>query len=303
MRDKKGDLLKNLRELAEAPDEQAAYAVQLLDQANGIEVVRTAVGVLKKNPRSALQELYWYYADNNGVRDPAAYTRSAILNALRQIMGVEDTELVVHAVSTYEFLPPMFTEEAALLRSTAIVLLAELDDVLTKFYATKLLADGYTEPMSGQPALTAVRVLAAMAELMPLYFYTCSQSGTLPEVTSECLRNLGDAPAAVITGLVKQYGESEDPAARVGLFELLLSGSTAPSHPEYLTNFLQSTCEQDLYRYLATIMATSTITDVRQLLAEATQGELDAQKVEILSDVLLFAPDSPELESMRRKLS
>ncbi len=63
MRDKKVDLLRNLRELAIFPNKQAAYAVQLLDSANGLEVVRTAVGVLEKNPvpqaLGGLRELYW----------------------------------------------------------------------------------------------------------------------------------------------------------------------------------------------------------------------------------------------------
>lgn len=296
---------RELKDLADSPEKQAEYAVRLLQPKYGLELIRAAVGVLAKTPvpraRNELRTLYWRFAENNGTRDPAAYTRSAILKALREVMGMDDVELVVDAVTTYEFLPPSFTEEAGLLRSTAIVLLAELDDTLARFFATRLLADGYTESMSGQPALTAVRVLASLGEFMPLYYYATQQSGSNPEVTAECLRNLGDSPPVVVAELVKQYSKADAPAALAGLFELLLSGPAAPLHSDFLADFLKSSQELDLYRYLVTLMATSTNPAVRQLLADATVNEQKKEKVEILSDALQYAPMTPELDAIRKQ--
>lgn len=308
MSDTKREKLRELVALRGSPAKQADYATQLLAPKNGLEVVKAAVDVLSKHPAPAakpsLCRLYWHYAEHNGTRDPAAYTRSAILKALREITTAEDVDLVVDAVTTYEFLPPLFTEEAALLRSTAIVLLSELDDQVAAFFATRLLADGYTESMSGQPALTAVRVLAAQGELLPLYYYAIQhQHGGHPEVMAECLRNLGQAPDAVVSELVSQYGKSEDRAALVGLFDMLVMGPGAPRHPDYLAAFLQETKDLDLFRYLATVMITSPNAEVQRALADAVDAEYNSDKVEILRETLAIAPLSAEMRTLMSRFA
>ncbi len=217
---------------------------------------------------------------------------------------MDDTELVVDAVTTYEFSPPGFTEEAALLRSTAIVLLSELDIQLATYFATRLLADGYTERMSGEPGLTAVRVLASQGELLPLYFYASQyREGGHPEVLSECLRNLGYAPDPVVREIVAQFGESSDRAALVGLFDMLLLGPGSPRHPDYLASFLQRSDDIDLYRYLTTIMITSPNADVRWTLAEAVQGEKDPDKIEALREALAIAPIAAETQILHENFA
>ena len=298
------ELLRHLKSLNGQADEQSAYALELLVPKYGLEVVRTAVGVLEKHPlpkaRSKLRDLYWYYAEHDGTRDPAAYTRSAILKALREVMGLDDIELVIHAVSAYEFLPPEFTEEASLLRSTAIVLLAELDTRQATFFATRLLADGHTEPMSGQPALTAVRVLASLGELIPLYYYASQPGGVHSEVLSECLRSLSGAPSTALDALVAQYGESKDAAAKAGLFDMLLIGEGAPLHPDFIVANLRNADGLDLYRYLVTVMMTSTIPEVRTLLVDTVRDENSRDKLEIVEDALRYAANYPELDELRR---
>lgn len=303
MSDKKRELLRTLGSFRDSPTEQAAFAVELLSAKNGAEVVRAALDVLAKHTdiraTPALHELYWHYAEKDGKRDPGAYTRTGILKALRPVMGMGDAELIVHAVTTYERYPPNFEEETALLRSAAIVLLSELDDRLAAFFATRLLADGYTEPMSGEPALTAVRVLAAQGELLPLYFYaTQHQEGGHAEVLAECLRNLGYAPEAVVSEIVKQLGDSDNRAALVGLFDMLTLGPGSPRHVDFLSRFLQGTEDLDLYRYLVTVMLTSPNGDVREALAGAVRGERSADKVEALREAATLAPYTTELQNL-----
>jgi hypothetical protein len=54
------------------------------------------------------------------------------------------------------------------LRAGALLILNELDDSLAGFEATRLLVDGLTDPMSGEPALTAVRALASQGQAAAL---------------------------------------------------------------------------------------------------------------------------------------
>jgi hypothetical protein len=262
------------------------------------------VDVLTKNPlidaKAELRQLYWHYAENRGVRDPGTYMRAAIMKALRPIVVADDEKMVVDAVCTYEFSAPAFTEEAALLRSTALVVLSDLDEEIAKYFATRLLADGYTEQMSGEPALTAVRVLAICGELLPLYYYATQQQGSShPEVTAECLRSLGGAPEAVLDELVAQFGETDDFAALVGLFDLILQGSAVPRHLDFVTGFLRGAGDLDLYRYLVTVMATAADADVRRAFVETVQFERHPDKIEALIDALALAPNEPEMESLK----
>lgn len=145
MRQSKEAALQRLRELADNPAERAAFAATLLQPKLGLEVVRAALRVLVAHPhlpaRPALVKLFDHYAEQGVTRDPGTYVRSEIVRALRRIAEVADIDLLERALLTYEFPAPAFKEEAALLRSGALVTLAELDDVRARFHATRLLAD------------------------------------------------------------------------------------------------------------------------------------------------------------------
>src|SRR5215211_7318202 len=54
-------------------------------------------------------------------------------------------------------------------RAAALVVLGEVDPTLAGFHATRLLHDSHTSPMSGEPAVTAARVLADVGQPLPLY--------------------------------------------------------------------------------------------------------------------------------------
>src|SRR5687768_2546967 len=228
MAESKETRLQKLRELAGDAEAQTAYAATLLQPKFGLEVIRASLRVLVKHPhaaaRPALAQLFDYYASQGVTRDPGTYVRSEIVRALRPIAEPADVALLERGLLTYEFPAPAFKEEAALLRSGSLVTMAELDDVRARYHATRLLADPLTDPMSGEPALTAISVLAAMGELLPLYFYaTQNQAQMQAEVASVCLRSLGAIPAEAVPPLVACYEECTNPALLVGLVDLLLA--------------------------------------------------------------------------------
>ena len=150
--------IQQLRSLATQPEEQAAYAVTLLNAKFGQEAVLAALQVLQKRAftqaRPALLALYNYYTAHEA-RDASAFTRAAIMRALRQIVQPADIAFLVQATATYVFPPPSFKEEGAPLRSAALLALNEVDDNLARYHAVRLLANEHTDPMSGEPALTA----------------------------------------------------------------------------------------------------------------------------------------------------
>ena len=242
-------------------------------------LVAVADEVLLPDAREALLALYAHYASHSETKDPGAYVRSAILRALRPSLHPTDAAMLIRAVTTYEFLPE---EEAVPLRATAIVALNEVDDQLARFHAARLLGDQYVERMSGEPALSAARVLGVQGEVLALYFYVTQYgANSLPEVVAESLRHLVTLPQSLLPGLVERYRESSHNIILVGLFDLLLEHEDGPHEQDFLLGFLTKTEEYDTYQYLLTTLV-SRIASGRPAfldeLLETVQAERDPEK-------------------------
>ena len=302
MRESRETRLLRLRELQDDPEARAAYAMTLLQPKFGLEVVRSALRVLIAQPhapaRPALVRLFEHYATQGVTRDPGTYVRSEIVRVLRPICEPADVALLEQAVMTYEFPAPDFREEAALLRSGALVTLAETDDVRARFHATRLLADPLTDPMSGEPALTAISVLAAQGELLPLYYYaTQNQRRMQAEVASVCLRSLGALPPEAVPPLVACYAECTEPVLLVGLVDLLLAHPKLTVSQETLARLLIEVKDSDLYRYLATALLATGHEALRTLVLDASRGILDRSKVGVLLEVFGEASEAEDVRA------
>jgi hypothetical protein len=157
--------LDQLKQLAGSPQAQVALAIEIVEREKDVQALRAALEVLRAHPtwdaRPALLARYAALAVEGVKRDAGTYLRAAILQALRPLLRPDDVPLLAQAAATYEYLPPTHSEEAGLLRSTALVLLNEVDGALAAYHAVRLLNDPETSPLSGEPALTAVRLLAA----------------------------------------------------------------------------------------------------------------------------------------------
>jgi hypothetical protein len=112
---------------------------------------------------------------------------------------------------------------AGRLRGAALVMLADLDHRLAGFHAARLITnpDPLTSPMSGEPALTAVRVLAAQDQLTVLYGWLTSAGPKAPEPAAEALRAMTGAPASIVQDLVERMAPSGDEVLLLGLFDLV----------------------------------------------------------------------------------
>ncbi|MCC6455064.1 MAG: hypothetical protein IT328_08995 [Caldilineaceae bacterium] len=302
MSESKESRLQRLRELVDDPAGRADYAVTLLQPRYGLEVVRAALRVLVARPhlpaRAALVRLFEHYATQGVTRDPGTYVRSEIVRALRPISEPADVALLEQALMTYEFPAPAFKEEAALLRSGALVTLAEIDDVRARFHATRLLADPLTDPMSGEPALTAVTVLVAQGELLPLYFYVTQDAARMQaEVASVCLRSLDSLPAEALPPLIACYADCTNPVMLVGLTDLLLAYPDLAISQETLARLLREVKDMDLYRYMAAALLAAGHAELRWLVLDAARGILESGKQAVLLDVLGEAGESEDVRA------
>lgn len=314
--------LKKLRQLADDPGAQANYALEILDgpkrgryTAAGRERIGAAVRVLTQNPpmdksmecRTLLLDTYQAFHEKGETRDPGSYVRAGLLNALRPHLRPDEVDLLRDAATTHEYLPPEFTDEATPLRAAALIALNELDDQLAQLLGARLLVDADTQRMSGEPALTAARVLGTQSASAPLYMYAMlSQGQTLPEVVAECLRNLTTLPGPLLPELIGRYGESQQDVVLAGLFDLLLTHPSGEVGGEYLANFMQSTGQLDAYRYLVATTVSQAASGSDTFLAtllEHARWEQNREKIAILVESLSVLAYHPEVAEMLEKVS
>ena len=289
--------LQELRALAAEPAAQAALAQTILTTEKDVQAIRAAVEALKAHPtpaaRRVLRERFEHYAADGVRRDAGAYLRAAILQALRPIALPDDVPLLERAAATYEFLPPGRSEEGVLLRSAALVTLDAVNPRLAAFHSIRLLADKHTSRLSGEPALTAVRVLAAQGNIWLLYYYALHQTNPQSDVLSECLKNLVSLPAALAAELTDKYGASDDEVVLVGLLDMVLDAGGGP----FIHKFLSATDKYAVYHYLVTrLVATPTPTGLAELGLHA-QNERNPRKLSILAEALALGRTDPLIQS------
>jgi hypothetical protein len=286
-----------LKRLAADPDAQAAYAATLLSPKTARPALQAALDVLVRRPtseaRPALLALYKHFDADGRKRDPGAYVRRLIVAALRGILLPVDTPLLLHAVATVERLPPAFKDEAIPLRATGLVALNEADPDLAGYHAARLLADPNADRMSGEPCLTAARVLASQESLLPLYACAMQEGGPeLPEVVGECLRSLTGIPTPLLPGLVERRGKDEHTLVLVGLCDLLIAHREGPQQADYLRSLLATSQDPDLVRYLALALLARRDEALRDMALAAARTETHPGRAAALREALApFAGD------------
>jgi hypothetical protein len=285
--------IERLRNLSTSPDAQIEYALRLVQAEHHPDVIQAALDVLAAtaDPRARLAIVDAYAACTDGRRhDPGCYMRTALMQALRHMGSRDDVGMVEQAVSTYEFMPP-FTgptegEVAAGLRSVALITLNEIDETLAGYHSVRLLVDRYTSSMSGEPAVTAARVLAAQDQILPLYAYVLRAEPDVPEVVGECLRHLTALPASLLAPLVERYLASADEIVLLGLFDLLLAHEAQTIFTATVLDFLRTTRFYNLYRYLVSTIVAGRRDGLIAPLEALVATEEDRLKVEILQQAL-----------------
>lgn len=279
--------IARLHALADQPVAQVRYAAQMLESARIPDAVRAALAVLTARAPGDLRALLlakYRYCDADGVkRDPGGLIRILLLGALRPLVLPEDTALLERAATTYEFL---FGEATGDLRAAALLTLNEADDRLVEYHCVRLLIDEYTSIMSGEPALTAARILASHGQVLLLYAYVTQAERTVADVIAECLRSLAAIPATLLPPLVERYRASEEEIVLLGLFDLLLAHDARDDYTDFVFAFLRETAHLNIYRYLVSVLIAGRDAVLIDRLAALVKGEHNMEKKAILRDAL-----------------
>jgi hypothetical protein len=283
--DKPSDKLERLRALADTPPEQATYAVRFLKDRTP-DVVLAAARVLgeREDPafRAPMLAAYTTLAANPTKRDPGGTLRIALLDALRPIAQHDDVPLFERAASSFEFL---YGEVAGDLRAAGLRALQAIDPTLAGYYAVRSLDDPHMTLTQGEPALTAIKVLAAQDQSLPIYAYALREGAQHADVVAEALRSLTRIPRSTLATLVERYQHSTSEIVLLGFFDLLLGHRDGAAHDDVVFHFLRTTTHHNLYRYVLILLVNRHDPDLDDVLLDLARRERDHHKRAIWDDV------------------
>ncbi len=300
---------------ATAPELRRDLALQLLDKTSSRqyldECLRTLLSkrvtaTLDESHRHALRDkCLSYYTDSK--RDKAGLLRESLTRLLVHIEHPADADIYTLGVETY-YLQPV-DDVAQNLRSVALAGLAPIDPPLACLYATRFLGEPYTSVFNCEPALTAIDVLVASNQRLPIYQFLLrggvemAQSGR-GELTGRALESLGsDFPLSLYESLIEQYRAIDQPTATMGIINCLIEGRRETLY-DRLENVILSTRDADLRRYGLVMMAAARDDELgERLLRLAKTARADDLPLFIEAVEICHLPARDEtLANLRRRL-
>ncbi len=271
---------------------QVDLGLVLLGRARNPEAIASAVRLFGESAdpriRKTIAERYLWLTAEPKRRDSGCFQRTALMRALRGRATFEDVPLLERALWTIEIIGRF--DAASDLKAAALLTLDELDPTLAAFEATRLLTDAHE--MSGQPAVTAVRLLGVREEWLPLYAVAMS-GGARAEVVAESLRFLTGLPEALMGRLIDRYRNHKDEIVVLGLIDLLLAHPARGHYADVLLEQMARSTSIDLYRFIVNaIVATRDMTLIALLKREDGPAS-ESPKGEILRQALTLVSAKP----------
>jgi hypothetical protein len=284
------------------PARAVAWAIELIERRREHRVLEPALAALGDEPpaaaRQPLRARYVDLAEHGDRVDQDCALRVAIVRTLRAVDSRADDDLAEAAIRTVQI--RMGVDVAQALRAEGLLLLAESTPERADLFAATLLLDPHTSTFSGEPAVTAMRVLAGRGQLLPIWSLVnrpgvmvgAFLGGRAPaDVLAQAFASLRALPAdlqleALGAHLAHARGMGEEgEASALVAAEAIVLNELADGYG-LLTDLLSETANLNLYRYLVLTAARGRDPALRTLLERLRRGERDERKRAVLDEVL-----------------
>ena len=285
------ELNENLK-LALSADERRNIALQLLAKTNSRQILDeclraltspAVIATLDESHRPVLREKCTsYYEDSK--RDKAGILRESITRLLVHIEHPDDLDIYQLGVDTY-YLQPV-DDVAQNLRAVALAGMAPIDSALACIYATRFLGEPFTSVFNCAPAMTALDVLVASHQRLPIYQFLLQSGASMArtgrgELTGKALESLGeDFPLRLYAQLIDQYQELDQPTASMGIINWVIERRAEELY-DRLESVIMTSKDVDLRRYGLVMMAASRDDELGERLSRMS-------RIAKLDDVPLF---------------
>lgn len=304
--------LDRFRALRNDPATTREFALGIIETEANPELLAAALRSLGENVRPedgpVLRDLYRYFAESGRKRDAGGQLRAAVLGALWHLRDRDDIPLATTAARTVE---QNFQGDGDIIRAAGLALLGVLDPETGTHHALVALGTNDASRMTGEPAMTAIRLLANLGHPEPLaLFVAASSEATMPDLLAEAFRGLIGVPAAHLRPLLELYapdpGSNDRPrplddVALLGLCDLLITLELDDTVARALGQFLRSS-SLDVYAVLATSIVAGRRPELIALFLESLPTEVGQPRLRIALDALRHAPQTPDVEAATARL-
>jgi hypothetical protein len=298
--------LDRLASLKIDPPARARLAAELIAASSRPDVLMPAAQALLDHPlpegREALLSAYARLAAESRKLDSGGALRALLVRALRPVAGREDIAFLESAASTYE--ASVQGPGAVELRAAALVALTDVAPEVSALHAARILAEaddpGRTQQGTGEPAVTAARVLGALGHTVALYAVAQMAWRPPDEVIAECLRQLGELPGDAAAALVGRFAARNGDLVQLGLVDLCVeSEGLGREQAEPISRWLRG-AEQDIYRYALMAFVASRRTPLHEVVAGLVAGETKRERLAVAAEALALARGVAILEEARK---
>lgn len=287
--------LDRLRALGSSP-QLLPLVTELVQSERQPEVLLAALQVLADSPQPALHDVltarYEEFERTGRRADAGGFVRAALLRALEPIVLPGDLPLLARAVAVYEPTPQDSAAPTGV-RAAALAGMLRLDPEFAAYHAIVVLHDRrHTSQFTGEPAATAVRVLAAAGQEVALVAYVLGGRGH-PEVTAECLRELRALPPSVLARVVESARAASDETVALGLCDLFVHHQPSGELRAATVDFMRRHASPEVFHYLAAAIVAERRDDLLEALGEVAREEISREKRKALYEALSVRAADP----------
>ncbi len=293
-----------LRALRASPQVLHDFAMEILVDEGSPELVKLALESLGEEIRPGdgpvLRQLYSDFDVDGVKKDPGGNVRVEVLKALWHLRSGDDMALALRARNTSE---RTLQANGEMIRAAGLALLGALDPQRGCLEAVLVLgrddSNSATESsrMTGEPALTAVRLLASQQETNALLLYLLSGSQPTSDVVGETLRGLASLDFQTLEPILVDLANREDDGLLVAVCDVLVELPPSPGLGPIVTKLLDSPSRGEVYEFLVSSIVASRRMDLVELVLESLPTEMSQKRLNSALQALRLAPRSPAVDS------
>jgi hypothetical protein len=287
-------LVARLGMLQSIDSERAAQvATEIVSAERVHRALEPALKLLEQDPpaeaRQPLRSRFFDLAEDGLHRDVDCELRTSIVRILRALDSRSDEDVAEAGVRTVQPTPPSGKDVAQPLRAESLLLLAQHDETRADYFAAEMLSDPHTSEFSGEPAVTAIRLLDRRRQWLPIWALA-RRPGLQVDLLAQAFAALREAPSDLQVEAMSEHlrtaiagGEEGEPVALVAA-EAIVLNALAGGY-ELVVALLRDTGNVNLFRYLASVVLRSGSADLQARVA-ALRDAIAAEKRQVLRELL-----------------
>ena len=282
---------------------------EILADEGSPDILKLALESLGENIAPAdgplLRAVYEDFDAGGPKRDPGGDVRIEVLRALWHLRSSDDRALALRARNTSE---RTLQSNGEMIRAAGLALLGVLDPERAAIEAVLVLGrdDGdvarAASKMTGEPALTAVRLLANLGETRALLLYALSGDAPTGDVIAEALRGLTSLGTEVLEPMLATLANSDDDALLMAACDVITELPPGQAVNRIAQQMLRSPSRGEVFAFMATSIVASRRDDLVSVLIAVLPEEMSQKRLRAAHDALELAPKTPVVEAALNEL-